>query len=97
MLNYEYTDEQLQKFADKFKLINIKLKEVFLVIGEKESIALHEINKEVGIGDFVRDKCIAALELSGLIEKYAAGTEKICKITEDGARLVELLNKRGSN
>lgn len=87
-----YTDQQLLHMSQNFELVHMKLRLVLNKIAEHENgIPLHEISKETGVGEYVRNKCISALELPGLVTKYIDGTEKRCRLTREGKRLIELL------
>lgn len=92
-----YSDQQLLHMAKNFKLVHINLIDVFNKIGEsEEGIAMNMITEYTKVSPklspFVRDKCISALELPGLITRDVVGTQKICKLTQDGKKLKELLN-----
>lgn len=89
-----YTEEQLINFSKRCSIVHQKMKQIIHIIGRNQNgIALHEINKQVGVSAFIRDKCIAALEFSGFIKRLDCGTEKICELTEEGKRLQEIINK----
>lgn len=88
-----YSEKQLRFLAKNFDKTHNKMEEIFRVIGKHEGLVLHRINKEVGVSDFVRDKCITALQLAGLIEKKEVGTAKQYSLTEEGMRLKELLER----
>lgn len=91
-----YTDDQLLRMAHNFSKVHYSLLEVFIKISNRqEGIALHEISQAAKVSAFVRDKCIAALELPELIKKTGMGTERVCKLTAEGKRLRELLKIRG--
>ena len=93
-----YSDNQLLYMSSNFNSVHIRFSVLFDNISTAEDgLALHEISKQSEMSEFVRDKCIAALELPGLIEKYSSGTEKLCRLTFDGKRLSELLKEKGRN
>lgn len=84
-----YSDEQLIAILKNFPEIHPKMLDIFKQIA-KGNAAMHELAIE-GVGNYVRDKCVAALLLPGLIKRTGNGTEKRCELTPDGKAMYELI------
>lgn len=89
-----FTDEQLKFLASRFQLVHEKMGEVFMTISQYDGIPLYEIDKQVGISEYIRNKCIAALELVGLVEMRGISTAKLYSLTAEGKRLKHLLEEQ---
>lgn len=89
-----YTEAQLKILSESFKRVHEKLEQVFKTIAENDNLALNAIDKHVGIGVFIRDKCVAALEFAGLVEREESGTAKKVRLTKEGKRMKVLLDNK---
>ena len=86
-----FTSEQLETIYENFRTVHSKLENIFMAIAEEEEISLGDINKKVEISDFVCKQCVAALQLTGLVEICIEGTLKLCKLTEEGKKMEQLI------
>ncbi len=91
MRNPNFTNEQLGIIYENFRTVHSKLENVFMAIAEEGQISLGDINKRSEISDFIGKQCVAALQITGLIEVYGEGTVKICKLTDEGKKMEELI------
>jgi len=85
-----YSDDQLISMLKNFPEIHPKMIDIFKQIAKGEA-AMHELAID-GVGNYVRDKCVAALLLPGLIKRTGNGNEKKCELTLDGEALWEIVS-----
>lgn len=85
-----FSNDQLIAMLKNFPEIHPKMLEIFKQIAKGDA-AMHELAIE-GVGNYVRDKCVAALLLPGLIRRTGNGTEKRCELTLDGEALLEIVS-----
>lgn len=88
-----YSTEQLVWFYESFPKVHGKLEAVFVTIAEGNGVSLSDINKAANTSDFIGNKCVIALQLAGFIEVYEQGATKLCRVTEEGRKLKEVIEK----
>lgn len=88
-----FTNEQMEFFYGNFRDVHKKLEEIFMTIAETkvEWISFGDVYRTVRVSEYIGNKCIAAVQLLGLIEVTEQGNEKRCKITVDGQMMKELI------
>lgn len=79
--------------AEKLKEINPEAINIFKTIAVSKAIAQNKIKEKTGLTQYVVDKIVAALTATLLVERTPIGTKKEYCITDDGKKLMQLINK----
>ncbi len=70
-----------------------KLRQAMQCLYDNKSMNVKELGDAINLSPYLRDKVIVALEFAGFIFNAEDGTAKIYKLSDDGIRLLKMMEE----